>query len=370
MPSMKRPAAAAAAKATTPMKKARVVDPLAQQKELISYAVSKAPTFPKEVLNMLMTSLETSVFVKGSARHPYQQEVADMVKQVLEAFLKETEGEPLTSAKAKVAAQEAEKKTAEEAVEKAKEALEVKKSEAEAQISAAKEAKQNWSAASKKHHEAQKAEKVGLKEMSTLADKKAALDVVIDEHFAKLVDKTAGEPKKSMKEVTKALKQHGAEKQLLEAISAALQPEKEHGGFEKVVIETAMEILTKARANFAGKVEASEATKAALAAAVESAEAEAKDLQGVSTALEAKAAEAKDAKNEAEASLADVEKTLELVEKTFEDAKSEEAQALGEVANAKEALEALVAIETAVEASETLAADAAEEAVLPTAGEA
>jgi len=336
MAPMKRPAAAPK---VAPPKKAKK-DPLAEKAELVTELAEKATGYPEAVLGMLMSSMETSLLVPKDARHEYQEEVVKMFAEVLHS-VEEVATAAVAAAQGKAAAVEADKCAKDGVVEATKGIVKEKQEGVEAAKTAMQEAAVAKMAATTEHTSAAAEQKTGDAELDAVEGKKASLESTMAEEFQPLKDGTAGNVKKAVQAVIKALKAQGVEQQLLASADPALsRAAAERGSFDIVVIQQIEEHFMKLKASFQEQLDNGTAAKAERAAKVEKA---IEEVAAADACLEARKTEltaAQHSLTDAKVTLVGAQTAAQELLPELEELAGEVEAACAELATCKVALEA------------------------------
>jgi hypothetical protein len=182
----KRPAAAAGEEGGKKVPKS-VVSIRREQCSVVAEALLGATGLSQPVVNMLSnkTLLKESLAVPKEERHPFQEQVIQMISEVMETLETNLKTE-IEEAEKKLAASDTDKAAKEGAEIAAKEALEAKKAETEAAKAASSEAVEAAKAAKAALATAESEQQDGDADLDAASAKKELLEKAKDEAFAKV----------------------------------------------------------------------------------------------------------------------------------------------------------------------------------------
>jgi len=242
---MKRPAAApeerASKRAAVTKESGKKGQAQASSKQfgLVSKALLQSTDFPAHVLEMLSTSLPGCLGMPKEQRHPFQQEIAGMVGEVLAKCEAGLQG-GVQSAETSLAAVKALKDTDEATERDEAEKLSAKEEAWAAAQTAADEASKALSAAREAQAATEAAKAAGDAEHEAAAEKKARLSSALSDHFLPIKEGGA-EPAKVKEGIAAVLAAGGDfsfDATLLKALpSAAQKAFGDRGSFDSLVLD-------------------------------------------------------------------------------------------------------------------------------------
>jgi hypothetical protein len=261
---------------------------------------------------MLCASLSVTVGTPTADRHPFNARFVTMIEEVLQGehvrLQKDVEAKEAAFTELSPA-----KVTREAALEQAK----AHASEQNAALAAAKQAVAEANAALKaavaEVKASKKAQHDGDAELDAVTAKKSALEDVVRDSLAPIVDGTADEDTRAAK--AKAVvgmgKSYGFDSSLMNTASTLLEKAaSERGAFDATCLQQVQDAFASQIGIFDGELAAGAPGKAERAAAVEQAEAAKQAAESTQTDLKAKAASAQEEKTAADADVRAAAKSL------------------------------------------------------------
>eukprot|EP00413_Alexandrium_margalefii_P032671 CAMPEP_0204556464 /NCGR_PEP_ID=MMETSP0661-20131031/29608_1 /ASSEMBLY_ACC=CAM_ASM_000606 /TAXON_ID=109239 /ORGANISM="Alexandrium margalefi, Strain AMGDE01CS-322" /LENGTH=352 /DNA_ID=CAMNT_0051563573 /DNA_START=48 /DNA_END=1102 /DNA_ORIENTATION=+ len=287
---MKRPAAASAQQAAKRPAVAKQAGASVRQCDAVAAALAASPDFPAEVLEMLGTSLKASIGVPREGRHPFQDEVARMIGDVIS---KREEGlqAGATAAEGKLEEVNAQKAEREGVQGAAVQELSAKEEATAAAQTAAGEAVTGLMAAKEALTAAEAALAAGQEALTAAEAKKAQLSSMLNDDYVPIKEGTA-EPAKVQQGIAAMVrigKDFSLDKTLLESapVAAAKAPS-DRGSFDGIVLQQLEAEFQKCTASLEDTIATAEPTKKELEAKV--AEASAGVERALAAEQESKAA--------------------------------------------------------------------------------
>mmetsp|Transcript_9816 Transcript_9816/g.31192 ORF Transcript_9816/g.31192 Transcript_9816/m.31192 type:complete len:391 (-) Transcript_9816:251-1423(-) len=310
---MKRPAAATPQQAAKRPAVAKQEGASVRQCDAVAGALLASPDFPAEVLEMLGTTLKASIGVPREARHPFQDEFARMIGDVL---AKREEGlqSDATAAEGKFEEVNVQKAEREGAQEAAVQELSAKEEATMAAQAAAGDAFSGLAAAKEALTAAEAAVAAGQEALTSAERKKAQLGAMLSDVYLPIKEGTA-EPSKVQQGIIAIMrigKNFSLDRTLLESAPlAAAKAPGDRGAFDGLVLQQLEAEFQKCAAALEDAIVTAEPTKKELEAKVAEASAEVERAKAAEQESKAVAEAARAAQKEALAARREAAKALQ-----------------------------------------------------------